>query len=219
MLINVKNGLIYLLLLIFVISFRSDSPYIIHVLAYYKRTAMSIDEIYTLYYSSNPRLEHLLREHSSRVAAKALECVRNRRLKIDETFLYEAAMLHDIGIFLTDAPGIYCHGAEPYIRHGVLGRELLDTLGMPRHALVCERHTGAGITVDDIISQQLPLPLHDMTPQSPEEKLICYADKFYSKSGDPSEEKTLERVCASMAKHGPETLARFEALHSLFGLR
>ena len=34
-------------------------------------------------------------------------------------------MLHDIGIFQTDAPGIHCFGSQPYICHGRLGAELL----------------------------------------------------------------------------------------------
>ena len=56
-----------------------------------------------------------------------------------------------------------------------------------------------------------------MLPISIEEKLICYADKFFSKSGDPREEKSLDRVVRSMQRHGPETLARFMELHRMFG--
>ena len=94
---------------------------------------------------------------------------------------------------------------------------MLEAEGLPRHALVCERHTGAGLTVDDIIRQHLPLPLRDMTPQTLEERLICYADKFYSKSGDIRREKPLDKVMKSMERHGPDTLARFMALHKEFG--
>ena len=77
-------------------------------------------------------------------------------LNIDSDFVYEAAMLHDIGVYLTHAPSIYCTGEEPYIRHGIIGAELLRNEGYPKHALVCERHTGTGLTVDDIISQEKP---------------------------------------------------------------
>ena len=56
-----------------------------------------------------------------------------------------------------------------------------------------------------------------MTPQTLEEQLICYADKFYSKSGDIRREKTLDKVMKSMERHGPDTLARFMALHKEFG--
>ena len=178
---------------------------------------MDIDEIYCRWYEPGSGLWKLLRTHSEMVARKALECVDWRGLDVDREFVREAALLHDIGIVATDAPDILCHGTEPYICHGVIGAGMLRGIGLPRHALVCERHTGAGLTVEDIVAQNLPLPHRDFTPQSMEEKLICYADKFYSKSGDPTAEKPLERVMASMKKHGPETLRRFEALHELFG--
>ena len=87
--------------------------------------------------------------------------------------------------------------------------------GYPRHARVCERHTGAGLTKHDIISQKLPLPEEDFLPETIEEKLICYADKFYSKS-HLSREKTIEQAEKSLAKFGGETLARFRAMKDIF---
>lgn len=176
-----------------------------------------VAKIYALWYEEESALYELLRTHSELVAQKALDCAERHALDIDRRFVWEAAMLHDIGIFRTDAPGILCNGTEPYIRHGVIGRELLDGLGLPRHALVCERHTGAGLTVDDIIAQNLPLPHRDMVPISTEERLICYADKFFSKSGQFWKEKSLESVLRSMRKHGPETVSRFQAMHDEFG--
>ncbi len=176
-----------------------------------------VAEIYALWYEEGSPLFELLRTHSALVAQKALDCAERHALDVDRRFVWEAAMLHDIGIFRTDAPGILCNGTEPYIRHGVIGRELLDGLGLPRHALVCERHTGAGLTVDDIIAQNLPLPHRDMVPISTEERLICYADKFFSKSGQFWKEKSLESVLRSMRKHGPETVSRFQAMHDEFG--
>ena len=125
-------------------------------------------------------------------------------------------MLHDIGIHLTNAPGIDCHGKEAYLRHGILGAALLRTEGAPEWAArVAERHTGAGISVDDIRALHLPLPERDLMPETLLERLVCYADKFFSKSGD-MQEKSLDRVRASMLKHSPETLTRFEALHREF---
>ena len=85
-------------------------------------------------------------------------------LKLDEQFLEEAAMLHDLGIFGTDAPGIECHGTEPYIRHGIIGGKILRDKGWERHARVCERHTGTGLSKWDIEQQQLPLPNEDFMP-------------------------------------------------------
>ena len=95
----------------------------------------------------------------------------------------EAAMLHDIGIFLTHAPSLGCNGPHPYLKHGHLGCKLLEKEGLPKHALVCERHVGVGITRKDVLDHKLPLPAKDMLPLSLEEKIICYADKFFSKNG------------------------------------
>ena len=78
---------------------------------------------------------------------------------------------------------------------------------LPRHALVCERHTGTGITVSDIRDQHLPLPLRDFSPVSVEEQLICYADKFFSKSR-PDYERTPQQVLLSLKKFGSRATER-----------
>lgn len=171
------------------------------------------------YYGKGTKLREILEVHSNLVARKALECAQCRKLDIDTDFVREASLLHDIGIIRCNAPGIECFGKEPYICHGILGRGMLDELGLYRHGLVCERHTGSGLSAHYIEENNLPLPHRDMLPVSLEEKLICYADKFYSKSGDIREEKALERVIASMARHGQEALDRFMELHEMFGIR
>lgn len=168
------------------------------------------------YYSDNEELRNLLIRHSEDVANLAVSIAeKHPELDIDVDFVREAAMLHDIGIFRTNAPGIHCHGTEPYICHGILGAEVLREEGMPRHARVAERHTGAGITAADIVQQQLPLPVADYLPETIEEKLICYADKFFSKSR-PENMKTLEGARRSLQKFGGDTLERFEQMVLMF---
>ena len=170
-------------------------------------------------YCDNEGLKRLLIAHSESVARKALQVAAHARMegRIDKQFVYDAAMLHDIGICRCDAPGIFCHGSLPYICHGVAGAEILREEGVGEaYQRVCARHTGAGITAEDIEREGLPLPPGDYMPETLEEKLICYADKFYSKSGDPRQEKTLEKVMASMGRHGEDALRRFLELHSLF---
>lgn len=178
---------------------------------------IDIENIYSRYYSENRALLDIVSTHSECVTRKAVSCARASGLDIDTDFVFEAAMLHDIGVVMCDAPSIMCFGSLPYICHGIAGKEILENAGLPRHALVCERHTGAGITAEDILRQNLPLPPRDMLPISLEEKVICYADKFFSKSGDISREKKLEKVMAQMQSHGEESLKRFLALHELFG--
>ena len=113
---------------------------------------------------------NILVRHSEAVSQKALSIAKaHPELEADLTFLEEAAMLHDIGIVKTDAPGIECYGTEPYICHGILGAAMLRDEGLPRHARVCERHTGAGLLCEDIIGQNLPLPHHDFLPETIEE--------------------------------------------------
>ena len=177
-----------------------------------------VDRIYNRYID-NEELKRLLITHSRCVADKALSVARECGLddRIDRQFVVDAAMLHDIGVVECDAPGIHCFGTLPYIRHGIAGSEILEREGLDnRYCRVCERHTGAGISREDIRIQNLPLPDKDFLPETLEEKLICYADKFFSKSSHPETEKSLERVMASMRRHGDETEKRFLDLHETF---
>ena len=177
---------------------------------------MDVQAVVNKYYQPGTPLYNSVWSHSRLVADKALQLAQaHPELEIDLNFVYEAAMIHDIGVFLTNAPSIYCTGDQPYICHGVLGAELMRADGYPRHALVCERHTGTGLTVADIIAQNLPLPHRDMCPVSLEEKLVCFADKFYSKS-NPDREKPLDKVRKSVARYGEDSLRRFEEMAALF---
>lgn len=91
-------------------------------------------------------------------------------------------------------------------------------------ARIAERHTSSGLTHAEIIAARLPLPLdRSYMPETVEEKLICYADCFYSKT-KLSQEKSHQQIIRSLEKHwqrtgleGPaQTVARFEALRHLF---
>lgn len=175
-----------------------------------------LDIIYK-YYPTDDALRRLLLKHSRQVADKALAvCERHPELQLDRQLVYEGAMLHDVGIFLTDAPGIFCHGSEPYLLHGRLGAELMRKEGREDLARICERHTGTGLTAEDIRRQGLPLPLEDFRPETEAEKVICYADKFFSKS-HPDAEKTAAQVVKSLAKFGPESPVIFQAWDERYG--
>lgn len=172
--------------------------------------------IFEKYYTPGTRVYDTVSTHSRLVADKALSIARNLNLDIDLDFLAEAALLHDIGVVRCYAPELGCHGNLNYIRHGVAGRALLEAEGLSELAMVCEHHTGAGLTVDDIRAQRLPLPRREMLPLTLVERLVCYADKFYSKSGDITREKPIGMVLMQMEQHGEDTLRRFIALHEEF---
>ncbi len=161
------------------------------------------------YYPADNELRRVLLKHSRQVADRCLAIVKkHKELPVDIQFLEEAAMLHDIGIFRCHAPSIYCTGTEPYICHGYIGAQLLRAEGFPRHARVCERHTGTGLTVADIEHQNLPLPHENFVPETLEEQIICYADKFYSKS-HPDRVRTVLEAAQSLEKFGRPGVEKF----------
>ncbi|MDR1201534.1 MAG: HDIG domain-containing protein [Tannerellaceae bacterium] len=173
-------------------------------------------DIISNYYVVGSDAYRIVVAHSRDVADKALAIAREHpEMNLDMAFISEAAMLHDIGIFMCNAPEIDCHGEADYICHGYLGANLMRKEGYPRHALVCERHTGTGISEREIIERSLPLPHHDMLPISMEEQLICFADKFYSKT-KLGKEKPISKIKKGLSKYGDTTLLRFEHWCKLF---
>jgi len=157
--------------------------------------------------------------HGRSVGNLALDIGHSLELADDELiFLEEAAMLHDIGVCRVHAPGIGMYGSSHYIAHGILGRAILEEEGLPRHALVCERHIGVGLSKADIVSQGLPLPIRDMTPQVLTEEIICFSDLFFSKTpGKLSHRKSVQRVREKLAGFGEGKVQIFDAWLVRFG--
>lgn len=192
------------------------------------------------YYPEDNALRRMLLHHSRQVCARALQIVeRHPELGANRNLVEAGAMLHDIGIFLTDAPGIHCHGTAHYILHGSLGAQLLrneakqlkeeklqeeqlkeEKLQEELHfyealARICERHTGTGLTRQTIIERGLPDPQQDLLPETIEEQIICYADKFYSKS-HLERERTIPQTLQSLEKFGDEGVEKFRHWTELF---
>jgi len=176
-------------------------------------------DIINEFYEPGSAANEILMVHSRAVADKALACAAKvPQFNPDVEFIREAAMLHDIGIFLTDAASIGCHGKNQYVCHGYLGRELLEKKGMPRHALVCERHVGVGLTAKEIRRQKLPLPDRDMAPVTIEEQIICFADKFFSKKNDRNGVAlSLDEVLAGLEIYGTDKVWQFIEWVKMFG--
>ena len=183
-----------------------------------------IAAVIDFFYPEEDDLKRTLLKHSCQVKEKALELAAHTDVPLDLELLRGGAMLHDIGIRKCHAPGIFCTGELHYLRHGIEGAAMLREYGKKHNlvpepfARICERHTGSGLTAAEIISQKLPLPERDFMPLTPEEKIVCLADKFFSKSGD-MKEKSFEAVQRSMAKFGADSLARFNAMWAFFTFR
>jgi len=179
---------------------------------------MDVIKLIEKYYGPDSKAYYFLIHHSRLVAHKALQVAeRVKELGPDLKFIEEAAMLHDIGIFMTHDPGLGCYGFHTYISHGYLGREILEKEGLPLHALVCERHVGVGLTIADIENNKLPLPVRDMLPVTLEEKIICFADKFYSKKEHSlTVEKPVNKIRTLVSNFGEDKLKVFDEWLKLF---
>lgn len=180
---------------------------------------MNPTDILAEYYKPGSKAFDILVAHGERVARKALAAAeRVAHLKPDLEFIENAAMLHDIGILETDSPELGCNGRHPYVCHGILGRKMLESSGVPAYGPICERHIGVGISVQDVRQQNLPLPAHDMLPVSIEEQIVCYADKFFSKNGNGrrAEEKSVEKIIDGLQRYGPEKVKRFQRWVKMF---
>jgi uncharacterized protein len=174
-----------------------------------------LDIIYQ-YYRPESALTQKLVSHSRAVRDKALAVARRfAQAKPDLELIAEASMLHDIGIIKTRAGRIGCNGSLPYICHGIEGRKMLERIGLTPHAMVCERHVGVGITRKDVHRDRLPLPARNMVPETLEEIIICYADKFFSKSNG-TREKSIDAVIAHLMPYGLDKVKRFEQWHHCF---
>ncbi len=177
---------------------------------------MDIDAIIENYYPKGELAYSFLYPHSKAVAEMAVT-IGEQVGDVDLTFIYEAAMLHDIGIFLTNAPRIGCHGKSAYISHGVLGEKLLIEDNLPKHALISRTHVGVALTANYIMANKLPLPAEDMVPHSKEEKIIAYADKFFSKRKEwLTTPKSVDVVIEEMSRFGDEPVKTFLEWHEQY---
>ncbi|WP_345558734.1 HD domain-containing protein [Streptomonospora halophila] len=158
----------------------------------------------------------LVHTHCAIVAGIAEQLLSRRPQAADPELVRAGGLLHDIGVYrLYDRTGKLDY--ERYVRHGVLGRDLLAEQGYP-DALgrFCSCHTGMGITREDIRAQGLPIPPGDYVAESAEEELVMFADKFHSKAGPPVLVSPAT-VAARLSRFGAEKELRFKALLAKYG--
>ncbi|BFO17275.1 HD domain-containing protein [Streptomyces sp. KM77-8] len=135
---------------------------------------------------------------------------------LDAELVRAGCLLHDIGVYrLYGDDGRLDHAN--YVRHGLLGHELLAAEGFPEPLCrFCSHHTGVGLTRHDVETQRLPLPVADYLPKTAEERLVMYADKFHTKSR-PTRFLTPAGYSAFIGRYGEEKVTAFEALRAEFG--
>jgi uncharacterized protein len=138
------------------------------------------------------------------------------RADLDIDLIRAGSLLHDVGVYrLYDDDGQLDHAN--YVRHGLLGYELLREEGLPEE--ICRfasHHTGVGLTKDDVLRQRLPLPPADYLAETGEEALVMYADKFHSKTSPPTF-LTADAYAGSVRRFGEDKVTAFKALRARFG--
>ncbi|MBT1181349.1 HD domain-containing protein [Bifidobacterium sp. CP2] len=142
---------------------------------------------------------------------------------IDEHLVTIGGLLHDIGTYRvlkhdgTDGEPLKFAGKK-YIKHGLLGYEYLLENGVDEEiAQFARNHTGVGLTREDVIRQELPLPPADYVPVNLEQETVMVADKYNSKSLPPKF-VTAASYTRRAARFGEENKRRWLELLDQYGV-
>ncbi|WP_182887023.1 HD domain-containing protein [Microbispora sp. H10885] len=159
----------------------------------------------------------LVHTHCEIVCAIALRLAGRAGLDVDAELVRAGSLLHDIGVYrLYDGDGRLDHAG--YVRHGILGHELLRAEGLPESLCrFCSHHTGVGISREDVLRQGLPLPPRDYLAESAEEELVMFADKFHSKTVPPRF-VTADAYAAHVRRYGEDKAEVFASMRAVFGV-
>jgi uncharacterized protein len=176
------------------------------------------EEIRALHQEHAPSREafDLVHTHCEIVCAIAEQLLDRTDLHVDRDLVRAGCLLHDIGVYrIYDELGK--EGYTSYIRHGVLGHDLLRDAGFPDYLCrFCSCHVGMGISRDDVRRQGLPIPVADYLAESGEEDLVMYADKFHSKTTPPVF-LTPASYASKIESFGADKVTRFVFLRDRFG--
>ncbi|MEV7870609.1 HD domain-containing protein [Streptomyces sp. NPDC088124] len=178
-------------------------------------TVNEIRALHERYAPSHEALD-LVFTHCEIVCGIAAQLVAQTAIPLDADLVRVGALLHDIGVYrLYDQAGRLDH--RDYIRHGVLGYEILREEGFPEPLRrFCSCHTGVGITRHDIRERKLAIPETDYLAETVEEQLVMYADKFHSKTTPPTF-LTADSYAAQVERFGTDKVHAFGLLRARFG--
>ena len=142
---------------------------------------------------------------------------------LDERMVVIGGLLHDIGTYR-----VLAHNGsdgEPlsfdgpcYILHGLLGYEYLIDQGVDESiAQFARNHTGVGLTREQVVSQNLPLPPDNYSPMNLEQEVVMVADKYHSKS-IPPRFLTAEAYARKAARYGEDNRKAWMDLVRKYGV-
>jgi uncharacterized protein len=180
---------------------------------------VNYSSIINKYFGDNELGRVMYTIHVTLVTKKALEIAKkNGPNERSLRFIEEAGMLHDIGCCRVNMPVFNIKSDLPYLCHMTEGQKILEDEGLEKHARVASTHTGVGIYADQIKEQGLPLEEKDYIPETIEERIISYADLFFSKDPDSLfKESTPKEVRKSLEKFGDRYPKIFDEWHKELG--
>ncbi len=168
-------------------------------------------------YAPSENVFILVYTHSRIVYDIARQLADRNHTAFSPDILRVGSLLHDIGVYAVLGKDGRLKPGVSYIAHGIQGEKILQDEGLPETIWrIASHHTGAGLTRHDVVLEGLPLPMADFLAETPEERLIMYADKFHSKTTPPMF-NSLDWYRRHVSHFGPDKTAAFEALVQEFG--
>jgi uncharacterized protein len=180
----------------------------------------TLSEIQALHkkYAPSDEVYDLVFIHCQIIHDIAEQLIAKNGLNVDTELVRIGCLLHDIGVHpLFGEDGKLRPGVN-YITHGTEGEAILKAEGFPEAIWrFCSHHTGVGLSKQDIVTQELPLPAADYLADTDEELLIMYADKFHSKTTPPYF-NSFEWYRQDIARFGSDKVRKFEEMAEKFGV-
>lgn len=181
-------------------------------------TLPSYAEIIALHkkYTPSDKAFDLVFTHSQIVWELAEQLIGKSSLPVNSELVKAGCLLHDVGVYrLYLSDGEIDH--KNYIKHGTEGYALLKEEGFDEQ--ICRFascHTGVGLSKREIEEVGLPIPPADYFAETPEERLIMYADKFHTKTTPPTF-MTADTNAEFRKKFGEKSVKQFRNLQQEFG--
>lgn len=176
------------------------------------------DQIVALHkkYAPNDEAFDLVFTHCQIVWSVAEQLINAGNFDIDKELIKAACLVHDIGVYQLYLPdGTIDH--KNYISHGAHGYDILKEEGFDeKFCRFASHHTGVGLSKDEIVEENLPLPHEDFYAETSEEELVMYSDKFHTKSTPPKLMKA-DTYAKVVRKFGEEKEMRFRDMRQRYG--
>jgi uncharacterized protein len=178
------------------------------------------DEIEALHkkYATNDEMFQWVYVHCQAVWSIAEQLIDRNNLQVNVDLVRVGCLLHDIGVYPLFDDFDKLRDGEHYITHGIRGDEILQSEGLGEVIRrFASHHTEVSLTKEAIETAGLPLPHQDFLAETPEERLVMYADKFHSKQNPPCF-NSYEWYKKFVGKFGDDRPTKFEKLGQEFGI-